>query len=104
MDNTEIKDTFYLQTPYPILMNNGKDGKGRFVCVAIGFRYKIKEGGKLVQKVQFYSPFFSRQPEKIWRLAQSQLSQTIFTDFNIRFHLGLLHFSTNQYLVPLSNF
>lgn len=92
-----------MQAPYPIFI---KTADGSFLCIAIGYRYGIKnESGRLIgSKIQFYSPFFSHQPEKIWRLAQSHLLQALFNDFHVRVHLGLYHFTTNQYNVPLYNY
>lgn len=92
-----------MQSPYPILI---RTHDGSFLCIAIGYRYGIKnDNGNLIRnKVQFYSPFFDNQPEKVWRLAQSHLLQALFNDFHVRVHLGLYHFTTNQYNVPLYNY
>jgi hypothetical protein len=90
-----------MQSPYPILM---RTNDGSFICIAIGYRYKIKGDNGAENKVQFYSPFFEKQPEKVWRLAQSHLLQALFNDFHVRVHLGLYHFTTNQYNVPLYNY
>jgi hypothetical protein len=94
LENIEIKDTYYLQCPYPIYVKVN----GKFICAAIGFRY---EKGS---KVRIFSPFFESQNENVWRLAQSHLSQAIFNDFHMRIHLGVYHFTTNQYNVPMYNY
>jgi len=73
--------------------------------VAIAYRHKPT--GSVDQKedrrVRVYSPFFEEQPYKVWKLATSHLLQANVIDFHIRVHLGLLHFTTAQYNVPIYN-
>ena len=64
-----------------------------FICIAIGVRIK--------QQVRIFSPFFASQGERVWRLAQSHVAQIALNDFSVRVHLGLYHFTTNQYHVPV---
>ena len=69
-----------------------QDVKG-FICIGVCVRIQ--------QKIHVFSPFFQEQNEKLWRLVQSHVSQLAINDFAVRIHLGLLHFTTNQYHVPV---
>ena len=61
--------------------------------MAVGFRIQ--------GKVHIFSPFFADQNERLWRLVQSHVGQVALNDFSVRVHLGVYHFTTNQYHVPV---
>lgn len=97
VDNVRVEEIHYLHVPYPIFLRvktlKGTDG---YICIGIGFRIK--------QQVRIFSPFFANQGERVWRLAQSHLAQIAINDFSVRVHLGIYHFTTNQYHVPIYKF
>ena len=95
-DNTKIEEIHYLNVPYPIFLRIKKQDSYSFVCIGIGFRVN--------KQVKIFSPFFASQGEKVWRLAQSHLAQMAINDFSVRVHLGVYHFTTNQYHVPIYRF
>jgi hypothetical protein len=83
-----------MHVPYPVFLRiKGAKGKSEFICIAVGIRSN--------RRPTIFSPYFSSQNEKLWRLVQSHVSQVIVNDFNMRVHLGLYHFTTNQYNVPM---
>jgi hypothetical protein len=61
-------------------------------------------GIRLKGQVKIYSPFFANQSEKLWRLVQSHVSSAAINDFSLRTHLGIYHFTSNQYHVPIYNY
>lgn len=75
--------------PYPIFLKV-KEG---FVCIGVGTRIK--------GEAKIFSPFFANQGERVWRLVQSHVAQASFNDFSVRTHLGIYHFTSNQYHVPV---
>lgn len=95
-DDTKIEEIHYMHVPYPIFLRIKNKDHYSFICVGIGFRIN--------NYVNIFSPFFSRQGEKVWRLAQSHLAQAAINDFSVRVHLGVYHFTTNQYHVPIYRF
>ena len=92
IENTKINETYYLHVPYPIFLKVD----GGFILAAVGFRIN--------GKVHIFSPFFENQDQKLWRLVQSHVGQMALNDFSVRIHLGIYHFTTNQYHVPVYNF
>ena len=97
LGDKEIKDTYYLQSPYPVFLKTDRT-KG-WICIAIAFRYNSNQ-------ISVFSPFFESQIKagyQLWKLAVAQMLQANFNDFHIRVHLGLLHLTSNQYLVPIYN-
>jgi hypothetical protein len=100
MENQAIRETYYLQSPYPVFVRVSNGEFEGFICIAVAFRYADPAGKA---SISVFSPFFSRQPYKVWKLAESQLVQAYFNDFHMRVHLGTLHFTTNQYNVPVYN-
>ena len=81
MGNEDVGEQYYLQVPFGVFLKIGE----HFTIAAIGFRYTLEDGQKAVR---FFSPFFKRQPEAVWRLAQSHLGSAIFNDFQLGMHLG----------------
>jgi len=81
--------------PYPIFLKVDQPTPG-FILVAVGFRIQ--------GKVHIFSPFFANQPERLWRLVQSHIGQVALNDFSVRVHLGIYHFTTLQYHVPIYRF
>ena len=94
MGNKPVDEIHYMHVPFPIFLNvrTTHNTKG-FICIGVGIRVK--------QEVKIFSPFFAKQGERVWRLAQSHMSQIAVVDFAVRIHLGLYHFTTNQYHVPV---
>jgi len=87
----------YLHVPFPVLLRvEEKNGEPKFICIAVGTRF---HGAPKI-----FSPFFANQGERLWRLVQSHVGQVIMNDFSVRVHLGIYHFSTNQYHVPIYNY
>ena len=97
MDNEEVGEDYVMQVPFPVLVKVNNS----FLVAAIGFRFTNEEGE---ESVKFFSPFFSNQPEKVWRLAQNHYASVIYNDFNVRVHMAGWHLSTNQYNVPIYNY
>jgi hypothetical protein len=99
ISNVDLDEKHYFHVTYPILLRvkacEDKKEPG-FICIGVGIR--------LNGKVKIYSPFFANQPEKLWRLVQSHVSQVCINDFSVRTHLGVYHFTSNQYHVPIYNF
>lgn len=89
ISNQRIDEIHYLNVPYPIFLRVNN----QYICIGVGFRIN--------QKVEIYSPFFAKQGENLWRLVQSHVTQAVLNDFNVRTHLGVYHFTTNQYHVPV---
>jgi hypothetical protein len=89
-----------LQLPYAVFVqteNTEKRQKG-FICIAAVFRY-TKEGAYIV-----LSPFLKNCTKTVWAFARSSIALSHFNDFTFKTHLGVLHFITSQYDVPLYNF
>lgn len=99
IESTRVDEIHYMNTPYPIFMRiqhpERKDDYA-YICAAICFRIN--------GQIQVISPFFNNQNEPLWRLAQSHLAQAVINDFSLRIHLGVYHFTTNQYHVPIYRF
>lgn len=97
IDNELVDELHYLHVPYPVFLSvKGSQGENQFICIAVGTRFKGQP--------KIFSPFFASQGERLWRLVQSHVAQTVLIDFSVRVHLGIYHFTTNQYNVPVYNF
>ncbi len=97
IDNLELDEIHYMHAPYPVFLRlQDSTGTTRFICIAIATRINGTP--------RIFSPFFEAQGEPVWRLAQSHVAQAVINDFSVRVHLGVYHFTTNQYHVPIYNF
>ena len=97
IDDELLDEMHYMHVPYPVFLRiQGSQGETQFICIAVGVR--------LNGSAKFFSPFFASQGERVWRLVQSHVAQTVLNDFSVRVHLGIYHFTTNQYHVPIYNY
>lgn len=84
-----------MHVPYPIFLRVTHQGSLGFICIGVGIRFNGRP--------KIFSPFFKNQDERVWRLVQSHVAQIAINDFSVRTHLGIYHFTSNQYHVPIYN-
>lgn len=61
-----IRETYYLQSPYPVFLKVSNSEFEGYICIAVAFRYKDRLGKP---SISVFSPFFSKQPYELWKLA-----------------------------------